>query len=101
MLLHGISDQPSYRRCLPDAQIDLGEHDLALTLLRLSCASSLNMGSIILHGGHITDVNIAMTAWCKLSKAWNNAKFVDAWITPVSGLGIAAAWAFVEGPGEL
>jgi hypothetical protein len=66
-----------------------------------SRASSSNTGLIIIHGRHVAEVNFATTARCELSKARNDAGFVNAWIAPVSGLGVAAAWAFVEGPGEL
>jgi hypothetical protein len=51
-------------------------------------------------------VNIATTALCELSRARNDAGFVDAWIAPASGPGGAAvavvtACALVEGAGEL
>jgi len=74
-------------------------------LFAFSRASSSNTGSIILHGGHVADVNIATTARCELSKARNDAGFVDAWIAPASGPGVVvadtAARALVEGAGEL
>lgn len=73
---------------------------LAPPFFVFSRASSSNTGSIILHGGHVADVNIATTARCEPSKARNDAGFVDAWIVPASGLG-AAACALVEGAGEL
>ena len=39
--------------------------------------SSSNTGSIILHGAHVADVNIATTARCELSRLRNDAGFVE------------------------
>jgi hypothetical protein len=57
---------------------------------------SSNTGSIIRHGGHIADVNMATTARCEPSNAWNDAGFVDAWIV----LSSSGPSALAEGNGE-
>ena len=46
-------------------------------------ASSSNTGSIILHGGHVADVNIATTARWEPSRLRNDAGFVEGWIGPL------------------
>jgi hypothetical protein len=63
-----------------------------------SRASSENTGSIIRHGGHVADVNMATTARCEPSSARNDAWSVGAWSAPSCG---PAARALVEGEGEL
>ncbi|SRR5216683_591473 len=63
-----------------------------------SRASSENTGSIIRHGGHVADVNMATTARCEPSSARNDAGSVGAWSVPSCG---PAARALVEGEGEL
>ena len=46
-------------------------------------ASSSNTGSIILHGAHVADVNIATTARCEPNRLRNDAGFVDGWMVVV------------------
>jgi hypothetical protein len=57
-------------------------------------ASSSNAGSIILHGRHVTDVNMARTARWEPSRLRNDAGFVEGWIGPLPS---AAPAALVEG----
>jgi hypothetical protein len=56
-------------------------------------ASSSNTGSIILHGGHVTDVNKGTTVWWKPKKLRNNTGFIEGWIGPL----LSAPAAVVEG----
>ena len=58
-------------------------------------ARSSNTGSIILHGAHVAEVNIAMTARWVLNRLRNDDGFVEGWIEPLT-LDAAAA-ALVEG----
>ena len=46
-------------------------------------SSSSNTGSIILHGRHVTDVNMARTARWEPSRLRNDAGFVEGWIGPL------------------
>jgi len=59
-------------------------------------ARSSNTGSIILHGGHVAEVNIAMTARCVLNKLWNDDGFVKGWMG-LPTLNAAAEAALVKG----
>jgi hypothetical protein len=63
-------------------------------------ASSSNTGSIILHGGHVADVNIATTARCAPSRLRNDAGFVDGWMAVVVVWLLLLPRALVEGAGE-
>ena len=47
-------------------------------------ASSSNTGSIILHGAHVADVNVATTARCEPSRLRNDAGFVEGWMVVVA-----------------
>ena len=69
-------------RTHPNSQIDLDRRDLlALCFsLSLNCACSSNTGSIILHGRHVADVNIATTARWEPSRLRNDAGFVEGWV---------------------
>jgi hypothetical protein len=59
-------------------------------------ARSSNTGSIILHGAHVAEVNMATTARWVLNRLRNDAGFVEGWIGLLA-LNAAAAAALVEG----
>jgi hypothetical protein len=61
-------------------------------------ARSSNTGSIILHGGHVAEVNIATTPRWVLNKLRNDEGFVEGWIGPLAlNAAAEAEAALVEG----
>ena len=68
------------RRAHPDAQSTLTNATCCPSAFAFARACSSNTGSIILHGGHVADVNTATTARCAPSRLRNDAGFVDGWM---------------------
>ena len=92
--LRPIQEKAKLRRCRdailthncrthPDAKIDPDKRDLLPLRLRLCSRELLKHCSIILHAGHVADVNITTTARCEPSRLRNDAGFVDRWMTVV------------------